>query len=50
MLRGGGWVVLECGENQAAGLAGTLAELGYDDVTVSADLAGIDRVVEGRGP
>ena len=50
LLRHGGWIVLECGDNQAAGLAGTLRRLGYDRVTVSPDLGGVDRVVEGRVP
>jgi len=50
VLRPGGWVVLECGAGQAAALAARLRELGYDRVTVSPDLAGVERVVEGRGP
>jgi release factor glutamine methyltransferase len=48
VLRPGGWVVLECGDGQAASLAARLRALGYDRVTVSPDLAGVDRVVEGR--
>jgi release factor glutamine methyltransferase len=48
VLRPGGWVVLECGDGQAASLAARLRALGYDRVTVSPDLAGIDRVVEGQ--
>jgi release factor glutamine methyltransferase len=48
VLRPGGWVVLECGDGQAAPLAARLRALGYDPVTVSPDLAGVDRVVEGR--
>ena len=48
VLRPGGWVVLECGDGQAAPLATRLRALGYEPVTVSPDLAGVDRVVEGR--
>jgi release factor glutamine methyltransferase len=48
VLGPGGWVVLECGDGQAASLAERLRALGYDRVTVSPDLAGIDRVVEGQ--
>jgi release factor glutamine methyltransferase len=42
------FVVLEVGAGQAAGVAGALTAEGYVDVAVTADLAGIDRVVEGR--
>jgi release factor glutamine methyltransferase len=47
-LRPGGWVVLEIAENQAGRVMGLLRELGYEDVRVSPDLAGRDRVIEGR--
>src|SRR5213076_2511850 len=47
-LRPGGWVVLEIAENQAQRVTGALRELGYGDVRVSPDLAGRDRVIEGR--
>jgi release factor glutamine methyltransferase len=47
-LRLGGWVVLEIAENQAGRVMGLLRELGYEDVRVSPDLAGRDRVIEGR--
>ena len=47
-LRPGGWVVLEIAENQAARVMELLRELGYEDVRVSPDLAGRDRVIEGR--
>jgi release factor glutamine methyltransferase len=50
VLRHGAWIVLECGDGQAASLAARLRALGYDRVTVSPDLAGVDRVVEGRRP
>jgi release factor glutamine methyltransferase len=42
------WLVLEIAEDQAEALARTLDELGYDDVRATADLAGRDRVIEGR--
>jgi release factor glutamine methyltransferase len=42
------WLVLEVGDGQAPRVAATLRELGYADVLVTADLAGRERVVEGR--
>jgi release factor glutamine methyltransferase len=50
VLRPGGWLVLECGDAQAGRLGRRLSELGYEDVAASCDLAGIERVVEGRRP
>jgi release factor glutamine methyltransferase len=50
VLRPGGWLVLECGDGQASGLAAALAELGYAAVRSTPDLAGRDRVVEARRP
>ncbi len=47
-LRPGGWLVLEVGDGQALATAALLAELGYGDVITTPDLAGRDRVVEGR--
>jgi release factor glutamine methyltransferase len=47
-LRPGGWVVLEIAENQADRVTALLRELGYDDVRVSPDMAGRDRVIEAR--
>jgi release factor glutamine methyltransferase len=44
----GGWLVLETGEDQAERLAMLLGVIGYEDVTVTRDLAGRPRVVEGR--
>ena len=48
VLRPGGYLVLEIGDGQALGTAATLAGLGYADVVTTPDLAGRDRVVEGR--
>jgi len=48
VLRPGGWLVLECGDGQAGRLSDLLRGLGYEAVTVAPDLAGVDRVVEGR--
>jgi release factor glutamine methyltransferase len=47
-LRPGGHLVLEIGDGQALETAATLAGLGYADVVTTPDLAGRDRVVEGR--
>ena len=47
-LRSGGWLVLEAAAGSAGGLAGELEALGYASVGISADLTGIDRVVEGQ--
>lgn len=48
VLEPGGALVFEVGEGQADAVAGTLARLGYSAVEVTPDLAGRDRVVEGR--
>jgi release factor glutamine methyltransferase len=42
------FLVLEVGDGQARQVADKLAAAGYRDVTITPDLAGIDRVVEGR--
>jgi release factor glutamine methyltransferase len=47
-LRPGGWVVLEIAENQAAKVASLLLELGYENLTISSDMAGRDRVIEAQ--
>jgi release factor glutamine methyltransferase len=49
-LVSGGWLVLECGDGQAPHLAAELEGFGYTDVLQTPDLAGLDRVVEGRWP
>jgi release factor glutamine methyltransferase len=50
VLAPGGWLVLETGDGQAPALAAALAALGYDAVAISRDLAGRERIVEGRRP
>jgi len=42
------WLVLEVADGQARPVAAALRELGYRDVAVTPDLAGRERVVEGR--
>jgi release factor glutamine methyltransferase len=42
------WLVLEAGDGQADGIARALAEVGYNQIRVTPDLSGRDRVVEGR--
>jgi release factor glutamine methyltransferase len=48
VLAPGGALVLEVGDGQAPGVAESLRELGYDEVATTVDLAGCERVVEGR--
>jgi release factor glutamine methyltransferase len=43
-----GWLALEVGDGQAPDVAAALRSLGFADVRVTADLAGRERVVEGR--
>jgi len=47
-LRPGGWVVLEIAENQAVKVAGFLTDLGYENLRISPDMAGRDRVIEAQ--
>ena len=49
-LRPRGHLVLEVAEKRGADVAALLEELGYEDVMTTEDLAGRDRVVEGRRP
>lgn len=44
------FVVFEVGDGQASEVAEMLGGLGYEDVAITADLTGRDRVVEGRLP
>jgi release factor glutamine methyltransferase len=50
VLRRGGLLVLEVGDGQATEIAAMLMELGYENVATTTDLAGRERVVEGRRP
>ena len=49
-LRAGGALVLEVGDEQAATVAALLEQLGYQQIAITPDLAGRERVVEGRRP
>ena len=42
------WLVFEVGDGQAQGVADVLGADGYTDVTITPDLTGTDRVVDGR--
>jgi release factor glutamine methyltransferase len=46
----GGHLVLEVAELRASSAAELLERFGYDDVAVTEDLAGRDRIVEGKRP
>jgi release factor glutamine methyltransferase len=48
VLAPGGWLLLECGDGQAADLVAELERLGYRSVVGTPDLADRERVVEGR--
>jgi release factor glutamine methyltransferase len=50
VLAAGGWLVLECGDGQAEGLAAELERLGYRDAATTRDLANRERIVEARRP
>jgi release factor glutamine methyltransferase len=47
-LRPGGPLVLEVGDGQAGSVAEGLGRLGYREIAMTTDLAGCERVVEGR--
>ena len=49
-LAPGGALVLESYDERAGAVAGLLADAGFAEVVVTSDLAGRDRVVEGRRP
>ena len=49
-LAPGSPLVLETGDGDARDVAALLAGLGYDDVWIGEDLAGRERVVDGRAP
>jgi release factor glutamine methyltransferase len=42
------WLVFEVADGQAAAVAGALATAGYEEIRITADLSGRERVVEGR--
>jgi release factor glutamine methyltransferase len=46
-LRPEGWIVLEIAPNQAEAVAALLDRLGYEQLRISPDMAGRDRVIEG---
>ena len=50
LLVPGGRLAVELGEGQQAAYAALLVDLGYEDVTISPDLTGRERVVEARWP
>jgi release factor glutamine methyltransferase len=50
VLAPGAWLVLEVHEERAKTVAARLRDVGYEDVTISRDLAGRERVVEARWP
>lgn len=47
-LRPGGWLVLETAAGSGERIRSLLDDLGYERVTITPDLAGRDRVVEGK--
>ena len=49
-LRPGGWLVLETASGAGERVERVLSELGFEGVTITPDLAGRDRVAEGRWP
>jgi release factor glutamine methyltransferase len=50
LLQPEGWLVFECGDTQGGEVCTTLGELGYVSIATAPDLAGRERVVEGRAP
>ena len=48
LLAPGGWIVLEVGHDHGAATADLLRAAGFADVALHADLAGVERIVEGR--
>lgn len=47
-LKDGGWLLFEIGCSQAEQVAGLMRQAGYDEIKVTKDLSGLDRVVTGR--
>jgi release factor glutamine methyltransferase len=50
VLGPGAPLVLEVGDGQAASVADAMRQLGYREVSISKDLAGRERIVDGRRP
>lgn len=48
VLRRGGWLLMEMGERQAAGLASAMQAAGFERIEVGRDLAGAERMIGGR--
>jgi release factor glutamine methyltransferase len=48
LLVAGGWLAVELGEGRQASYAALLGDLGYEEVTITPDLTGRERVVEAR--
>jgi release factor glutamine methyltransferase len=48
VLRPGGALVLELGDDQACNVSPLVVALGYRDVRISNDLAGRERIIEAR--
>jgi len=46
----GGWLVFEVADGKAHAVADLLRGLRYEEVTIGKDLAGRERVVDGRAP
>jgi release factor glutamine methyltransferase len=46
----GGWLVVEIGSDQASAVSSLLAHVGYEQIEVRKDLAGLDRIAIGRSP
>ena len=49
-LRPGGWLVIEIGSSHGRAVEALLRESGFDDVTITRDLGGHDRVASARRP
>jgi len=47
-LNAGGWLLFEIGYNQGEAVSKKMTELGFKDVQVKKDYAGLDRVVYGH--
>jgi release factor glutamine methyltransferase len=50
VLLPGGSLALEVADGKAEGVAALLGRLGYEQVAIGKDLAGRERVVDGRAP